>query len=47
MLLANIPVILAGRWLMERMPLATARVSASVLFVALAVVTVWTTLVNS
>jgi len=47
MLLANIPVILAGRWLMERLPLATARISASVLFVVLAVVTVWTTLVNS
>ena len=47
MLLANIPVILAGRWLMVRMPLATARISASVLFVVLAVVTVWTTLVNS
>jgi len=47
MLLANIPVILAGGWLMERMPLATARVSASVLFVILAVATIWATLVNS
>lgn len=47
MLLANIPVIMAGRWLMERMPLATARITASVLFGALAVVTIWTTLVNS
>ncbi|HLV77393.1 MAG TPA: TMEM165/GDT1 family protein [Marinobacter sp.] len=47
MLIANVPVILAGRWLMERLPLATARVSASILFVALAVVTVWATLMNS
>jgi len=47
MLLANIPVIMAGRWLMERMPLATARISASILFVLLAIVTVWTTAMNS
>ena len=47
MLLANIPVIMAGRWLMERLPLATARIGASVLFVALAVVTVWATYMNS
>lgn len=47
MLIANVPVILAGRWLMERLPLATARVSASILFVALAAVTIWTTLMNS
>lgn len=47
MLLANIPVIMAGRWLMERMPLATARISASILFAILAVVTVWTTVLNS
>ncbi|EMP54672.1 hypothetical protein MSNKSG1_15222 [Marinobacter santoriniensis NKSG1] len=47
MLLANIPVIMAGRWLMERMPMATARISASILFAILAVVTVWTTVVNS
>jgi len=47
MLIANVPVILAGRWLMERLPLATARISASILFVVLAVVTIWTTLMNS
>lgn len=47
MLLANVPVIMAGRWLMEKIPLATARISASLLFVALAVFTVWTTLMNS
>ncbi|MEC7815608.1 MAG: TMEM165/GDT1 family protein [Pseudomonadota bacterium] len=44
MLLANIPVIMAGRWIMDRLPLATARIAASLLFVLLAVVTVWTTL---
>lgn len=44
MLLANIPVIMAGRWIMDRLPLATARIAASLLFVALAVVTVWATL---
>ena len=47
MLLANVPVIMAGRWLMERLPLATARVGASLLFVVLAVVTMWGALVNS
>ena len=47
MLIANVPVILAGRWLMERLPLATARVGASLLFVVLAVVTLWGALVNS
>src|SRR5690606_9414853 len=47
MLLANVPVIMAGRWLMDKIPLATARICASLLFVALAVFTVWTTLMNS
>lgn len=41
MLLANIPVIMAGKWLMDRLPLATARVGASILFVILAVATMW------
>lgn len=40
MLAANIPVIMAGQWLMQRIPMATARVSASILFVVLAVLTV-------
>ncbi|OZB16477.1 MAG: hypothetical protein B7X58_05285 [Marinobacter sp. 34-60-7] len=44
MLLANIPVIMAGRWLMDRLPLATARIAASLLFIVLAIVTVWATL---
>lgn len=39
MLLANIPVIMAGHWLMDRLPLATARVCASILFAVMAVVT--------
>ena len=47
MLLANVPVILAGRWLMERLPLATARISASILFLLLAIATVWSTLANA
>ncbi|MCK7543676.1 TMEM165/GDT1 family protein [Marinobacter bryozoorum] len=40
MLLANVPVILAGKWLMERMPMATARIGASILFIVLAIITV-------
>jgi putative Ca2+/H+ antiporter (TMEM165/GDT1 family) len=47
MLLANIPVIMAGHWLRERLPFATVRIGASVLFLVLVVVTVWTTCVNS
>ncbi len=46
MLLANIPVIMAGKWLMERLPLATARIGASLLFMILAVATVWTALTS-
>lgn len=46
MLLANIPVIMAGKWLMDRLPLATARIGASILFVVLALVTVWTALTS-
>lgn len=40
MLLANVPVIFAGKWLMERMPLELARKSASILFIVLAVITI-------
>ena len=47
MLLANIPVIMAGKWLMDRLPLATARIGASVLFVVLAIATVWATLASA
>lgn len=39
MLLANIPVIFAGKWLMEKMPLAIARKAAFVLFISLAMIT--------
>jgi putative Ca2+/H+ antiporter (TMEM165/GDT1 family) len=41
MLAANLPVILAGKWLMERLPLATARLAASGLFLVLSAATVW------
>lgn len=40
MLIANIPVIFAGKWLMQRMPLELARKAAFVLFICLAVITV-------
>lgn len=40
MLAANIPVILAGRWLMDRLPLNAARIGAFVLFLMLGVLTV-------
>lgn len=40
MLLANVPVIFAGKWLMQRIPLELARKAAFVLFVALAVITI-------
>lgn len=46
MLLANIPVIMAGKWLMDRLPLSTARIGASILFVILAVVTLWAALMS-
>lgn len=41
MLLANIPVIWAGQWIMERLPLATARILACVLFVILGLLTIF------
>lgn len=39
MLIANIPVIFAGKWLMQRIPMALMRKFAFGLFIALAVVT--------
>lgn len=39
MLLANLPVIFAGRWLLEKMPLNYARRGAFLLFIALAIIT--------
>lgn len=40
MLLANVPVIFAGRWLMDRLPMNYVRRAAFLLFVVLAIVTV-------
>lgn len=39
MLLANVPVIFAGKWIMDRLPLAIARKAAFVLFMVLAGIT--------
>lgn len=39
MLIANIPIIFAGKWLMDRLPLNIARKAAFALFMALAVIT--------
>lgn len=39
MLLANLPILFAGRWLLERVPQNYARISACLVFVILAVVT--------
>lgn len=41
MLLANVPVILAGHWLMQRLPMAAAHKVASLLFIAFGI---WTLL---
>lgn len=41
MLAANVPVILAGRWLMDRLPFDTARIGAFVLFMILGIATVF------
>ena len=35
MMAANVPVVLAGRWLMERMPMTAARWGACLLFLGL------------
>ncbi|HTN34738.1 MAG TPA: TMEM165/GDT1 family protein [Marinobacter sp.] len=47
MLIANIPVIMVGRWLMERLPFAKVRIGASILFLIMAVVTLWAAYMNS
>lgn len=39
MLLANVPVIFAGKWLMDKMPLAIARKAAFILFLAFGIIT--------
>lgn len=46
MLLANIPVVYAGRWAMERLPLKCARWSAFVLFAFMAIMTFSARLLN-
>jgi putative Ca2+/H+ antiporter (TMEM165/GDT1 family) len=47
MLIANIPVIMAEGWLMERVPLARVRIGASILFLVMAMVTLWAAFMNS
>lgn len=39
MLLANLPVLFAGRWVLERIPMHYARIGACLLFIILAVMT--------
>ncbi len=39
MMLANVPVVFAGRWIMDRLPLNYARWGAFALFLAMAVIT--------
>jgi putative Ca2+/H+ antiporter (TMEM165/GDT1 family) len=39
MLVANIPVVYAGRWVMDRLPLKYARLGAFTLFMIMAVLT--------
>jgi len=46
MLIANIPVVYAGRWVMDRIPLNYARWTAFALFLVMAVLTFSGTLVN-
>jgi putative Ca2+/H+ antiporter (TMEM165/GDT1 family) len=44
MMLANVPVVFAGRWLMDRLPLNYARWGAFALFLFMALITIATTL---
>lgn len=39
MMLANVPVVFAGHWLMDRLPLKYARLGGCILFMAMAVIT--------
>jgi len=41
MIIANVPVVYAGSWLMDRLPLSYARWSAFALFLIMAVITVY------
>ena len=40
MLAANVPVVYAGRWILERVPLAWARMAACAVFMLLGIVTI-------
>jgi putative Ca2+/H+ antiporter (TMEM165/GDT1 family) len=42
MMIANVPVVIAGRWLMDRLPLKYARWGAFALFLAMALITLAT-----
>lgn len=46
MLLANVPVIFAGKWLIDKMPLNIARKAAFVLFIGLAIATLVAGIIN-
>ena len=46
MLLANIPVVYAGRWIMDRLPLRYARWNAFALFLVMAIVTAFPRFIN-
>ena len=46
MLIANVPVIFAGKWLMEKMPLDLARKAAFVLFLILGIMTLVPTILS-
>ena len=46
MMIANVPVVFAGRWLMDRLPLKYARWSAFALFLAMAIITMATALLG-
>ncbi len=41
MLLANLPILFAGRWLLERLPMTPIRIGAFVLFMALGLITLF------
>jgi putative Ca2+/H+ antiporter (TMEM165/GDT1 family) len=40
MMVANVPVVFAGRWLMDRLPLKYARWGAFAIFLAMALITI-------
>lgn len=46
MLLANIPIVYAGSWIMDRIPMKYARWSAFALFLTMAVITILSLFIN-